>query len=512
MNENNFSNKQISINMLANIVSYSANLIVAFILTPFLIQKIGKETYSFYPMANTIVNYMAILMTSMNAIASRFVMISLVKGDKKEADRYFSSTLIANITMGTIMAIPMLFIVLFIDKVMNVPINSVAAVRTLFVLLFSSSLINIISSVFGIATFAKNRIDLRSVRELIIAIVKLGLYVFLYWLLPPSIIYIGIVILVVGLLNLFIQIYYTRILLPDIKISSKYFSIQHIKVLFVSSCWTAINSFGNQLLVGMSLVMANMFYGADVSGLYSIVNTVPQFLSGVISMMVGVFYPIVTHSYVQDKSEDLVAIVNKSQNFVGVFGCSIATVFAAVSPEFYLLWMPGENARVLSELTYIIIIPYYFIACMWTITNLNIIMNKVKIPALFTLGVGCLNIIASYLMYFWKIGGITNILIISTILQIIWIGWFIPKYVCKHLRIKSWLLYKPLVKSIPCSICSFVLINILKRYFNICNSWGCFLLFGCLVGCMTICIYAVVMFGMKYLCKIVKNKDASKIS
>ena len=497
MNNKATSNKQISINMVANIVSYSANLIVAFILTPFLIEKVGKETYSFYPMANTIVNYMAILMNAMNSIASRFVTVSIVQEDKKEANKYFASAFASNIIMSGIIVIPMIIIDVFVDKFMNVPINSLAAVRTLFVLLFSATLVNITASVFGVATFAKNRIDLRSLRELVVAVAKLVLYFGLYWLLPPSIAYVGIVIFSVGILNLLIQFFYTHKLLPEIKISTKYFSIQHIKELFASSCWTAINSFGNQLLVGMSMIMANMFYGAAASGVYSIVNTVPQFLSGVISMIVGVFYPVITYSYAKNNEKELKENIIMSQKFVGVFGCSVATVFAAVSPEFFMLWTPGENAAELAILTRIIIIPYYFIACMWTLTNLNIIMNKVKVPALFTLGIGCLNILISYLLYRLRIGGLISLPIVSTVLQLVWIGLFIPQYVNKNLSLKWSTFYAPLARAIPCGILLFFIITWVKSFFSVNGSWVRFILFGGGTGTITLIWYSVIMFGPK---------------
>ena len=46
---NRMNSRQLHINMLANIVSYSVNLIISFFLTPFIINVIGKESYSFYP-------------------------------------------------------------------------------------------------------------------------------------------------------------------------------------------------------------------------------------------------------------------------------------------------------------------------------------------------------------------------------------------------------------------------------------------------------------------------------
>ena len=55
-NRGDIGKKQVAINMVANIVSYSANILISFVLTPFLINTLGKETYSFYPIANTIVS------------------------------------------------------------------------------------------------------------------------------------------------------------------------------------------------------------------------------------------------------------------------------------------------------------------------------------------------------------------------------------------------------------------------------------------------------------------------
>ena len=156
-NTNNIhiSNKQIGINMVANIVSYSANLIISFVLTPFLINTLGKEIYSFYPIANTVVGYMSVITNALNSMASRFVTVALVENKKEEANKYFSSVLISNICISAIVSIPMLIMVIFLEKFMNVPINSIAAIKMLFALVFSSALLNVISSIYGIATFAK---------------------------------------------------------------------------------------------------------------------------------------------------------------------------------------------------------------------------------------------------------------------------------------------------------------------------------------------------------------------
>lgn len=495
MDTGRINNKQISINLIANVVSYAVNLAVAFVLTPYLVEKVGKETYSFYPIANSIVNYLAIIMLSMNTIASRFVTVALLQNDKKKANDYFLSSLLSNLIISLIVAVPMVLIIVFLEKIMNVPVNALAEIRILFVLLFSSSLVNIIASVFGIATFAKNRIDLRSLRELIVSISKLLLYLLFYSIFPPSIVYIGIVIFLVGIINVGIQIFYTKRLLPEIRLKDGVFSINSVKELFFSSVWTSINSVGNQLLVGMSVILANVYYGAEASGEYSLVNTVPQFLSGVIAMLVGVFYPVIMYYYAKNDHDKLMKSISNSQNIVGVLGCSVATVFAAMSPAFFSLWMPGENSEKLALLTYIVIVPYIVISCMWTLVNLNIVMNKVKIPAMFTLTIGIVNIAFSFLAYKFQIGGVFSLPLISTLLQLIWICGFMTLYVSRIMEVKALVFYKPLIRALPCVVIVFIFTKTIERFVWFGKNWLTFIISGIIIGSIALIVFSVAMIG-----------------
>lgn len=490
------SKKQVTINMAANIVSYSANIIISFILTPFLINTLGKETYSFYPIANTIVSYMSVLTNAMNSMASRFVTVSLVQEKDEDANKYFSSTLAANLILSAILLIPMILVVVFLDRFMEVPINSAAAIKGLFALVFSSAIVNISASVFGIATFAKNRIDLRSLRELVTAVLRLVLFFVLYRFLMPSIIYVGIVTLAVAVVNILFQVTYTRMLLPEISIKKQYISTSHTKELLSSSCWNAINTFGNTLLAGMSMILANMFYGASASGSYSIVNTVPQFISGVIVMLVGVFYPVITYKYAQNDKEGLIKEIKTAQSYIGLFGCAVISVFSALAVEFFTLWTPGENAAYLSQLSFLTIMPHFVIACMWSLTNLNVVMNKVIIPAIYTLGSGVANVLIAYLVYKIWAPGLISLPIISSVLQIIWVGIFIPQYACRNLGVKGTTFYPALIKAVGCSAAVILIIRFVKGFFTL-NSWVKFILFGGISGIFALVIFGVVMIGPK---------------
>lgn len=497
--------RQIAINMIANIISYSANMIISFVLTPYLINVLGKETYSFYPMANQIVSYLSVLTNSMNAMASRFVTVSLVKENGEEANRYYSSATFSNILIGGILCIPMALIVLFLERFMDVPINSMAAIKTLYTCVFASTLVSIITSTYGIATFAKNRIDLRSFRELVAAILKLALYVVLYSVLPPSIIYVGIVSLAVVMVNTAFQIFYTKKLLPEIHISRHYVSKKHTIEMLSSSAWNAINSFGNILLVGTSMMLANVLYGAEASGIYSIVQTVPQFINGVISMLVGIFYPVITYKYAQKDYKGLVREIHNAQTLVGMCGCAVISVFSALASQFFSLWTPGEDAGYLAVLSFLTILPHFVISCVWSLTNLNVVMNKVKIPAIYTLASGVANVTLACLGFKLFKFDLIALPIISSVLQLFWVGVFIPLYACRNLGVKWHTFYQVVAKAIFCSATTMIVIAYVKQFFVL-NSWLRFILFGGICGICALLWFAIIMMGIKNVFAKVKEK------
>lgn len=178
-------------------------------------------------------------------MSSRFVTVAIVKGQIEDSKKYVSSILFSNMIMGAILLIPMVAIVVFLDCIMNVPVNIVASIRILFSLVFASMLVNIVSSVFGVATFVKNRIDLRSAMQLVSGLLKIVLFYTLFKFFTPTIVYVGVVALAVAISESLFQQHYFKRLLPEINISPRYFSQKHIKTILASGSWNSVNAIGS---------------------------------------------------------------------------------------------------------------------------------------------------------------------------------------------------------------------------------------------------------------------------
>ena len=128
--------KQTAINLIAKIVSYGTTYLIAFFLTPYLVEKIGSEAYSYYPLANNFTSYMSIITIALNSMASRFITIALTKNEKENANKYFASIFFGNVLMSAILLIPMTIIVIFLDSILNIPVDLVISIKLLFSLVF----------------------------------------------------------------------------------------------------------------------------------------------------------------------------------------------------------------------------------------------------------------------------------------------------------------------------------------------------------------------------------------
>ena len=497
MKENTKSgNKRLAVNMIANIVSYSSTLLVSFVLTPYLINTLGKEAYSFYPLANNFVSYMTILTNALNSMANRYITMALTKKEYDKANTYFSSILFSNVIMAGVLLIPMALIVVFIDTLLVVPVNLAASVRILFSFSFATMLVNIITSVFGVATFSKNRIDLRSLRELITSLLRLALFVVFFTCFTPSIVYVGIVALIIALVNFGFQRFYTRYLLPEISIDIKKFNFGYVKEVLFSGIWNSINSLGNMLLASTSLILVNKFYGANAGGEYSIVQTVPNFINGIISMLTGVFYPMIMIKYAQNDIKGMLGEIKKSQRIVGLFSVSVIGVFIGMSYDFFKLWTPGQDYRHLVLLSTITILPHCIIGCIWSLSNVNIALNKIKVPALYMLGSGILNIILATAVFKIFKPDVFAVPLISSIIQIVLVAIFMPLYSTKQLNIKWYTFYPTIIRGGFACIFAVVLSVAVRSAFAL-NSWVKLIGIGASVGIVVLIINSLIILDKK---------------
>ena len=114
--------KRIAWNMLANIFVFFINLLISFILTPYVTAHVGKEVYGFVSLAFQFTGYMSLIMTALNGMAGRIMLIEYSKGNYQKASSYFSSVIIGNAIFSVVVFVPSIVLIAFLDVFLKVPV------------------------------------------------------------------------------------------------------------------------------------------------------------------------------------------------------------------------------------------------------------------------------------------------------------------------------------------------------------------------------------------------------
>lgn len=499
--------KQLIINMICNLIAFATNLGINFILTPYLINNIGKEAYSFFPIANSFINYTSIITVALNAMAARFITIKLHENKDEEVNIYFNSVLVGNAIISFLMVIPLIIIVLNIENIFDIPMDSIEEIRMLFSLIFFSLIINILSSVFGIATFAKNRLDINAQRNIYADILRVTILVVMFISLAPSVVYLGVSQLIVTIFLFIYNLYYTKKLLPEIRYRKKYFRIYAIKELVASGIWNSLNQLSIVLLSGLDLIIANTFINAQAAGTYAIVKTIPNFIQSFLAILTNVFVPELTILYAKKELNQLIELINISIKIIAVVVAMPLGFLFVFSETFYSLWVPGENSSELMLLSLLTLLPM-LLSCINPIFNIYTIANKVKIPSIVLIISAIINTACVFFLLIKTDLGIIAIPLVSAIIGILRNGLFTPLYAARCLKVRASTFYIAIVKGMSCTLIMILVASIFKNIFVV-NKWSSFIGIGASSSLVAIVINFFIIFNGKerdYIYKSYINK------
>lgn len=483
--------KTFIINLTAQILSFAVSMGISFFLSPFIVKNVGSETYGFVSLGNNFISYVTLLTGTINSMASRFVTIEFAKKDYLKANQYFSSVFISNVAMSLILLIPSIFIVTFLDDLFNISAEIVSDVRALWAILFLQFFIGLLFNIFSVATFATNRLYLSSIQTIIGQCIRALIIILCYSFFPTHIWYIGIASISVTVYTGLINYWYTKKLTPQLKVKRHLFSFVHIKEIFLSGIWNSISSLGSILLEALDLLIANLFVGETAMGILSVSKTIPSAVSSLIGTIVNIFVPGLTIDFAKNEFLSIKRQITFSMILCGFVTCLPISVLVVLGNEFYSLWQPTLDAKVLQILSILTVSGFLVSGTINVIFNIFTVTNKVKIPALVQIASGVVNTITVLVLVNVTDLGIYAVAGVSSIVAILKNLIIIVPYASKCLNFKVTVFYPQIVKCILSILTSIAIGFIVTFPFNI-NNWVEFILFAIIVVVVSSIVYLLI--------------------
>ncbi len=490
-------NKQTGINFVAQVIAFATNLCISFFLTPFIIKNIGVEANGFVSLANTFVEYAQLFTVAINSMAGRFITIKIHQKNIKDANKYFTSVVFANISMSVVFTAVFSVVIVFLEKFLNISQSSISDIKLLWVFIAANFILSLFASIFSVSTFVTDRLDKTALTNARGSILRAAALVVCYSFFRPYTFYVGIATLILGANNLISHIYYKKKLVPELQVKREYFDFGCIKELVSSGIWNSISKLSSILSSGLDLLITNIFVNGVAMGVLNISKTVSNIVLSLFGMLSSIFAPQLTIAYANNDFEEMKTQLISSVKLLGVFSGIPIAILIGFGKPFYQLWVPTQDAGLLHLLTIITCFNLIFALPLEPLYNIFTVRNKIKVSSIALICFSAASVLTVFAGLYFIQGENTKIIYIAAVgafYNVIRLLTFLPIYGAKCLDFKLTTFYPVILKNVLSVVILSGIAIALNYVINI-DSW-ILLLLGCaIVGIVGIITNILILFS-----------------
>lgn len=344
------SSEKMTITIIANLLSIAVSVFVSFFITQYFVDFVGKEAYSYYPIATNFSTYFSILFVITSTVSSRLVIINYLNKNIKEAKEYYSTTFLSCVIISAFIFIVEMFFYFNLTSIINVSNKLLHDVKLLFLYIFLATICNGVCAVFNISYYVKNRMDLYGVSLIIESLVKGILMVYIYLSRKVSLASLGLIIFLSTITRSIFSMFISIKEMDDIRLDLKLISKSKFKKIFNLGVWSIISNSGNLLIINSELIIANRTLPIEESSILSLaqpIMTMCLLLGNTITSMIE---PIMIRGVINDDQKEVNVATN---TIVGLIIIPIVLIMC-LNKQLYSLWLPNEDSSKLFILTFLI--------------------------------------------------------------------------------------------------------------------------------------------------------------
>jgi len=485
------------LNLFASLCQFAVGMGISFVLTPYIVRTVSVEAYGFVGLTNNMVGYASILTIALNSVAGRFITISWHKKNHEEAASIMSSVIVTN----TAIAIVLLFIggvvVHFLEYLIDIPRNLILPVKILFILIVVNFSLSIINAVYSVSTFITDKLYLSSGLSIVSALLRVGILLGLFYFFPANIVYVGMAALTCTAVELLVNIWFKKKLVPALKLSVKRFSFPWVKTLFFSGVWNSLANLGCMLLEGCDLLFCNIWLGAYLTGQLAISKVIQSAVGVFLQKISALFAPRLTMNYAVDDIQQLLKILRVNMKMTGFTASIIYATFVTMGVMFFELWMPNKDTMLVYHLSVISLSGLLVSGAMYGLPNVYLITNKIRTNSLIVIGMGIVNLCLVIILLRFTDYGVYSIACVSVIVKFFSDFLFAPIYAAKCLNLGWRTFYDIMLRYIVSTVAMTVFFMLLRNYvLDLSVEWSVFIRNCLLLFCLGLCWNSVFLLDV----------------
>jgi membrane protein EpsK len=438
------ASSRFAINVSSNLcyVVLNAALMVWYI--PFLVRHLGVAAYGMIPLANSLVICAAILSSSLDVSITRFLAIDLNQGNTARANRTFNTALALSLAACGVLLVLAGTVTYFFPVLFNVPSGLEPATQFLFAGMGITTLAAILSGTFGVASLITHRFDLRNVIRALTSLSRIGVVALCFTFWPASLWHVAIGFIISACIGLIGDVMVWKRLTPQLHIDHRDIDSSQFRALLGLSGWSAINQVGLLLLLQVDLLIVNVLFGAESTGLYGSVLLLPALVLMMTETVVAVLSPAIMARYAVGDIAGMQRLASCSVKLLGVGLALPIGLLCGFGRPLLHLWLGPQFA----QLDFLLILLVGHLTVNLAVRPLAYVLtayNRVKAQGLVTLALGVGNVGLAIALARWSGWGMVGVAAAAAIVWTIKNPVFLSSYSAVVMRQRWWTFHAPLI-------------------------------------------------------------------
>ena len=384
---------RLALNVLANAANVVVNIFVGIWFTRYLVRHLGVSAYGLVPLVSQVVSYFSILTLSLNSTVGRYLTVALERGEVEDANGYFNTSFFGGLLAIAVLLVPGILLTLYPGVILNIPTGYLSSTRWLVAGVVSAFVVGLVIAPFEVASFCRNRFDLRNLVSISAVLVRVFTVIVLFSFLEASLSVVGVGFFLGALVGAALALVVWSRLMPMLTVDVRKFNFGTLRKLISTGGWIVVNQIGSVLYLSIDLLIINRLMGPEAGGRYAAVLQWSVLLRALAGAMAGVFAPTMISLFATNSISEL---IRYSRNAVRLNGLLIALPIALVcgfSKPLLQLWL-GPDFAVYAPLLMLMTFPLSINLGVMPLFSIQVATNRVEWPGIVTcvMGIGNLGL------------------------------------------------------------------------------------------------------------------------
>ncbi len=420
-------------NTVTNYVYLVIRMGAAIILTRIIFMGLGTDYYGFWSLLWAIFGYSLLLDFGFGQTVQKYTAEASFTGDMNKYSRILSAVLCSYFVMSLIIIIGTIIASFFIDRIFNLDNKaSPDYYRTVFIIFGVGVSLVFPSGIFPEVLVGMKKIYLRNYILIFNKLLEL-LGIYLIFKFNGSLLCLAIFAAVLNLCTNIVIAYFVFTILPGLRISIKYFTLNSFKEIADFSIFSYIVTIANMMIFKTDRIILGIVTGMNGVAIYQLGTRVPEIMQYLTTQFQENLAPIAASLHKAGDTAKMQEIMYNSVRMITFITSCVFVIFTLLAAPILFVWLhiTANTQPLVLTITYIILISVFILVTFRsTASHFLLMTGKHRLVASLAIAeaILSLSLCITLAIKFGVIGIAFGILIPNTIISVCFIFPIAVKY------------------------------------------------------------------------------------